>query len=281
MTDQHESPIKTPKQLIIVIVLAFAIPIAIAALFSQLVTGGRKGGGAESPEKLSKLIGPVAHVELAPDAAGATTTGAPAAGTAAAAPAERSGEEIVKAQCVKCHETGEGGAPKIGDKQAWAPRISRGVDVVTKSAIKGHGNMPARGGMADLTDAELTKAFLYMFNQSGAAPAASPATAAAGPATSGANPATPAVTPAATPVAAADGKSVYEKTCVACHATGVAGAPKLGDKAAWGPRIATGKDALLKSALGGKNAMPPKGGNAALSDADIKAAIDYMVAQAK
>jgi cytochrome c5 len=80
---------------------------------------------------------------------------------------------------------------------------------------------------------------------------------------------------------AADGKAVYEKTCVACHAAGVANAPKFGDKAAWAPRIATGKAALVGSVTKGKNAMPPKGGNAALTDADIAAAVDYITAAAK
>jgi cytochrome c5 len=80
---------------------------------------------------------------------------------------------------------------------------------------------------------------------------------------------------------AADGKAVYEKTCVVCHAAGVANAPKLGDKAAWAPRVATGKDALLKSVVTGKGAMPPKAGNADLKDDDIKAAIDYMLASVK
>jgi cytochrome c5 len=80
---------------------------------------------------------------------------------------------------------------------------------------------------------------------------------------------------------AADGKSVYDATCVACHATGVANAPKLGDKAAWAPRVATGKDALVKSVVAGKGAMPPKAGNAGLAEADIKAAVDYMLASVK
>lgn len=79
----------------------------------------------------------------------------------------------------------------------------------------------------------------------------------------------------------ADGRAVYEKTCGVCHATGVANAPKLGDKAAWGPRVATGKDALVKSALAGKGAMPAKGGAADLSDDDVKAAIDHMLAAVK
>jgi cytochrome c5 len=85
----------------------------------------------------------------------------------------------------------------------------------------------------------------------------------------------------ALPVLAADGKAVYDKTCVVCHATGVANAPKLGDKAAWAPRAATGNDALLGSVLKGKGAMPPRAGAPDLKDDDIKAAIDYMLAAAK
>ena len=81
--------------------------------------------------------------------------------------------------------------------------------------------------------------------------------------------------------AMADGKALYEATCKTCHAAGVAGAPKLGDKAAWAPRIKTGNAALYNSALKGKGAMPPKGTAMSASDADIKAAVDYMVAQGK
>lgn len=87
---------------------------------------------------------------------------------------------------------------------------------------------------------------------------------------------------AVAPVAAAkSGKAVYDTACMACHATGAAGAPKLGDKAAWAPRITTGMDALYASSLKGKGAMPPKGGNTALADADVKAAVDYLVAGSK
>ncbi len=80
---------------------------------------------------------------------------------------------------------------------------------------------------------------------------------------------------------AADGKAVYDKTCSACHATGVADAPKFGDKVAWAPRIATGKSAMLGAAMKGKGAMPPKGGAPKLGESDIRAAIDYMVAAAQ
>lgn len=78
-----------------------------------------------------------------------------------------------------------------------------------------------------------------------------------------------------------DGKKIYDTTCVACHASGAAGAPKMGDKAAWAPRLKSGMNTLYASALKGKGAMPPKGGNAALADADIKAAVDYLAGQAK
>jgi len=81
--------------------------------------------------------------------------------------------------------------------------------------------------------------------------------------------------------AAADGKATFDSVCTACHSTGAAGAPKLGDKAAWAPRLAQGKPALYNAALHGKGAMPPKGGNAALSDDAVKAAVDYMLSQAR
>ncbi|HEX5126805.1 MAG TPA: c-type cytochrome [Rhodocyclaceae bacterium] len=86
---------------------------------------------------------------------------------------------------------------------------------------------------------------------------------------------------AAAPAGKADGKKVFESVCTACHTPGAAGAPKFGDKAAWAPRIATGIDSLYHSALNGKNVMPPRGGNPSLSDAEVKAAVDYMVAAAK
>jgi cytochrome c5 len=110
------------------------------------------------------------------------------------------------------------------------------------------------------------------------APAASAPAAAAAPAPAAA---APAAAPAKTADAGNAGKATYDSTCAMCHGTGVAGAPKFGDKAAWAPRIATGKDALHTSALKGKGAMPAKGGNPSLADDAVKAAVDYMVAAAK
>ncbi len=75
------------------------------------------------------------------------------------------------------------------------------------------------------------------------------------------------------------GDAVYNASCVACHGTGVAGAPKLGDSAAWKPRAAKGFDTLLSNATNGINAMPPKGTCASCSDDELKAAIEYMLSQ--
>lgn len=273
--EEHDSLIKTPKQLIITVVLAFVVPIAIAVLLSQLVTSGRR---AEVPaERTATLIAPVARVEL----------GAAAGGPKVA----KTGEQVYQAACAACHASGAAGAPKLGDKAAWAARLGQGLEGLTKVVIAGKGAMPARAGNPDLSDLEIARGVVHMANQSGAnfkepaEPAATPAAPAAAPSA----PAAPAaaapaaVAPAATQAApaAADGKAVYEKACVACHASGVAGAPKFGDKAAWSTRLGQGLDALTKTAIAGKGAMPPKGGNTALSDAEIKAAVSHMVAAAK
>jgi cytochrome c5 len=86
-----------------------------------------------------------------------------------APPAARTGEQIVKMQCSKCHQEGKGGAPRIGDRAAWIPHLNQGLDNTVRSAMNGHGGMPARGGMADLSDVELRNAILYMFRGPGTA----------------------------------------------------------------------------------------------------------------
>ncbi len=91
----------------------------------------------------------------------------------------------------------------------------------------------------------------------------------------------PAAVPAGTVATPSGGEGVYKAACVACHAAGVAGAPKLGDKAGWSARVAKGKAVLYTNAIKGINAMPAKGGNTALSDADVKAAVDFLLAQSK
>jgi len=262
----HPSPIKNVRQLLVVVVLAFLLPIALSVTVAQFFIRGSdlSNSPAMSDAEVAKRMQPAGTVALSDAGAPKIEPGG------AAAAAERSGEQIVQAQCMKCHQTGEGGAPKIGERAAWIPRVKKGLDPVVRAAIGGHDSMPARGGRADLTDTEFRNAIVYMFQAGGAQPAFAPA----------AVPATTAPAAAAKPDAA-KGKAVYEAACGVCHAAGVAGAPKAGDKAAWAPRMAGGIEALYTSSLKGKNAMPPKGGNLSLADADVKAAVDYMVGLAK
>jgi cytochrome c5 len=261
--DQHSSFIKTPQQLIVVVVLAFLVPIIAIILLVQLVTSRPSADPAAlAPEAVAARLQPVGKVEFG--AAGASGGGAGA----------RSGEQIVKTTCATCHQAGVANAPKLGDAGAWGPRIKQGLNALVASALKGKGAMPPKGGDASLSDEELARAVVFMANQAGGK-FKEPAAGKPAPAQQSA-----AAAPAQKP-AAADGKKVFDTTCTACHATGVANAPKLGDKAAWAPRIKQGLDTLVASASKGKGAMPPKGGNAALSDAELRAAVEFMVAQSK
>ena len=266
--DQHSSFIKTPQQLLVVLVLSFVVPIVGIILLVKLVTSHQTAdSNAITAEAIAARIAPVGRVEFG----SASGSGGGAA---------RSGEEVVKTVCAACHQAGVANAPKIGDKAAWAPHIKHSLQELVATVIKGKGAMPPRGGNATLTDDEIARAVVLMANQSGGSfkePAAKPA-AKEGAAT----PAAPQAAAAApAKPGAADGKAVYDKACVACHATGVANAPKLGDKAAWSPRLAQGMDALLQSVIKGKGAMPPKAGNPALSDAELRAGVDFMVSQSK
>jgi cytochrome c5 len=116
------------------------------------------------------------------------------------------------------------------------------------------------------------------------APAPAPAAAPA-PVAAAAAPAAPVAAPTTVAAANIDGAAVYKKSCGLCHATGVAGAPKYGDKAQWGARIAQGNDVLYTHAIKGfkgkAGVMPAKGGSTSLSDDQVKAAVDYMIAAAR
>jgi len=169
--EEHSSLIKTPQQLIVVVLLAFLIPIIGIVMIASYATGGLKIS-SDSDAIVAERLKPV-------------------------------------------------GSVTIGEVPAQAAG--------TASAVKSAGGEPVK------------------------------VAAAGGPGA---------------------GKKLYDTVCMACHAAGIAGAPKTGDKAAWKPRIATGKDALYNSALHGKNAMPAKGGSSA-ADADVKAAVDYLVGLAK
>lgn len=201
------------------------------------------------------------------------------------APVERSGEQVYTAVCAACHANGLLDSPTIGDKVAWAPRAAAGLSALVTSAINGKGSMPARGGDPSVTDAEIRSAILHMTKDTGldleapadatsaeAAPAAAEATPAASTETAAVQAAAPVVV-----AAGPSGEEVYGKACVACHTTGLLGSPKLHDKADWEPRAAAGLDALVTSAINGKGAMPARGGNPAITDEEIRAAVLYMV----
>jgi len=217
--------------------------------------------------QVEENIKPVAVVEVA--AAGASSG------------AEKSGEEVVKAVCSMCHAAGLMNSPKIGDKGQWQPRIAQGYETLIKHAIEGIRAMPARGGNPSLTDGEVARAVAHMANASGAnfkAPApkaaeAKPAEAAAPAAEVKAEPVVAAAAPAA---AGKSGEEVYKAVCSMCHAAGLMNAPKFGDKALWAPRIKQGLDTLVTNATKGIRAMPAKGGNPGLSDAEVAGAVKYM-----
>ena len=151
--------------------------------------------------------------------------------------------------------------------------------------------MPAQAG-GDFEDVEIARAVAYMANAAGAkfAEPQRPATTAQAAPVAAAVPvaamvaATAAAAPAAAvPVAtqvAGGGEALYKQACVVCHASGVANAPKFGDKAAWAPRIQLGVPQLVQSVVNGKGAMPPKGGTSA-SESDLRATVEYMVKAAR
>ena len=319
-SEEHSSPIKTPKQLVIVVLLAFLVPITLIVLITQLVTSRpRTERDAKNEDsRVLERIQPVGTVVLA-------EAGGPKGNL--------TGQQVFDQVCTACHGAGIAGAPKVGDAAAWKPRIAEGAETLFKHAIGGFqgktGMMPPKGGNTDLTDVEVERAVVFMANKSGgnlkeppapaptqtasgsvpagsvgvatAAPGASPASAReassaapgapAAPVASGAPPGAAAAAPAAaapsatTASAKPDGKKVFETTCNVCHGAGIAGAPKFGDKAAWAPRLAEGINVLHEHALKGfqgkSGVMPPKGGNTALSDAEVMAAVDYMAAAAK
>ncbi|HMV19013.1 MAG TPA: c-type cytochrome [Zoogloea sp.] len=128
------------------------LTLGVAALATQMAGCGNKA--AVDEELAAKLTQPVASVVL---------TAAPAA-----APGSRSGEDIYKAVCSACHASGAAGAPKAGDKAAWGPRLGAGLAGLVKSATNGKNAMPPKGGAADLTDTELTRAVAFLANQAGA-----------------------------------------------------------------------------------------------------------------
>jgi cytochrome c5 len=170
---------------------------------------------------------------------------------------ERSGKAVVEETCAVCHASGKNGAPKIGDQAAWKKRTAGGLSSLTKSALKGIRQMPPHGANMKLSDTEIKRAVAYMVNQSGGhwiEP------------TSKRNPA-----------AKRTGEQIVQARCAKCHETGKGGAPKIGDREAWIPRVKDGLDATVHSAINGHGGMPARGGLPNLTDGEMKEAIAYMM----
>jgi cytochrome c5 len=157
---------------------------------------------------------------------------------AAAQSPERSGKEVVDSVCIACHGTGAHGAPKIGNKKAWAKLASRGLTGLSRNALQGIRQMPPHGGNPSLTDTEIERAITYMVNQSGG-----------------------------------HWKEPVSRTAKAPERSG---APKIGDRSAWIPRLKPGLDVVVRSAINGHGGMPARGGLADLTDSELRSAIIYM-----
>lgn len=151
--EEHESPIKTPNQLILAVIFAFLVPIfAIVLLVKNVNSDTRAGAGADalSAEAIAARIQPVGAVNI-------KLEGGPL----------KSGEEVYKGQCAACHTAGLAGAPKFGDAGAWSTRLGQGYETLLASALKGKGAMGAQGG-GDFSDVEIGRAVVYMANAGGA-----------------------------------------------------------------------------------------------------------------
>lgn len=261
-------------QLILVIpgtILAFTLLISLIAKTSGVSGSSEVVKPSVADARVEANIKPVAEVQVASADAGPHV--------------DKSGEEVVKAVCGMCHSAGLMNAPKIGDKAQWAPRIAQGYDTLVSHAINGIRSMPARGGNPALTDGEIAGAVANMANASGASFTAPTAKAAAAVPAEVKPPASVAATPAATvavasanatPAPGKSGEEVYKAVCAMCHSAGLMNAPKFADKEQWAPRIKQGYDTLVSNATKGIRMMPAKGGNSALSDAEVAGAVKYM-----
>lgn len=173
------------------------------------------------------------------------------------------GKDIYEKYCTGCHTTGAGGAPKLGDSAVWAPRIKQGMNLLYKNAINGIGGMPPKGTCVSCTDQEIQQAVQYMVDES----------------QGGSGESTTATVKAIPKLSMADGKKIYEKRCASCHAPGThyLNAPIIGNEKVWDPIIKQGVDIVILHTIHGYGNMPPRGGCTECNDAEIKAAVKYML----
>lgn len=186
--EEHQSGIRTPRQLITVVAASFLVPVLVIIMLTQFVNLDNKeapGTSAFSASAVAARIAPIGAVRISDPTDIA---------------AAKSGQQVFENQCTTCHATGALGAPKFGDTAAWAPRIAKGYDALLASATKGKGNMPAQSG-GDFSDFEIGRAVVYMANKGGAsfAEPKPPVAASAASAAAGAGSATAAAEPASAP----------------------------------------------------------------------------------
>lgn len=271
--NKQSADIKNPTAIFIAAVVFLVVAGAIMFFIDSKTDGLRTGKAlVDTSEGVPTRLQPIAKFALR-----VVETDAPL----------KTGKEVYEATCTTCHATGVAGAPIFGDKAAWAPFIAAGYEDMLNVALNGRAAMPAKGGNPSLKDIEVERAMVYMANEAGAgyaepsedgAPAAAPAAD---------NAAAPTTTTAAIDIPAATeeqlrvGEDLYNLSCFACHGTGVAGAPKIGDKADWTPYMETGIDTMLQLAITGKGAMPPRGTAMNSSDEELQSAILYMIQGAR
>jgi len=150
--EDHTGPVKTPKQMLLLSLFSFVVPIfLIIGLVFYVTSANKQAPGAEDAERaVAMRIQKIGAVEV-------RDANRPL----------KSGEEVYKAQCSACHATGAAGSPKFGDAAAWGPRIKTGFDALMNSALKGKGAMGAQGG-GDFSDIEIGRAAAFMANAGGA-----------------------------------------------------------------------------------------------------------------
>lgn len=179
------------------------------------------------------------------------------AATTLGAAEPRDGRQVYESTCVGCHGSGRDGAPRVGDARAWEKLAARGLSSLGMSAIEGVRKMPPHGGRLELTDLEVKRAIVHMVNLSGGRWSEP-------------------IDRSRLPAARSADVIVLDQ-CSRCHGTGVAGAPRIGDRDAWIARARLGLDGLVRSAIHGHGAMPARGGMADLTDAEVRSAVHYMV----
>ncbi|MCG8464668.1 MAG: c-type cytochrome, partial [Xanthomonadales bacterium] len=228
---------------------------------------------ASRSEQQLERIKPVAAVYVGSEGLAAAEAAASASSSDSMAANDSAevvdGEAIYQQVCSACHTSGAAGAPKL-EAAAWTERLTKGEDQLVSNAINGIGVMPAKGGRADLSDDAIRTTVQYMLASVGGDSSAANDSAMDAPAM--------AMDTAMGAADDIDGEAIYQQVCFACHGTGAAGAPKL-EAGAWTERLGKGNDALVSSAINGIGIMPAKGGRADLSDDEVRATVEWMLAQ--